>query len=318
MSVYRLGSSGPEVARIQQRLSALDCYRGPIDGSFGGGTGAAVRAFQTTRKLTVDGFVGPETWKALFNKSISPAAIASQPLNQRCLTLTGTFETDHGTPECFAGLSGDFDGQGISLGTLQWNFGQASLQPLLQEMLTRNASMARSIFQSNFEPLRAALASDKSELMRFARSIQDPLKHSVNEPWRGMFKALCRTPEFQAIQVKHAERTFKAATDLIKDYELWSQRATALMFDIKVQNGSISALVKAQIMADFERLPDSLGKEEAEVQRMVIVANRRAEAANPRWVEDVRARKLCIAKGQGSVHGVDFDLEQQFGISLAP
>lgn len=36
---------------------------------------------------------------------------------------------------------------------------------------------------------------------------------------------------------------------------------------------------------------------------MSIVANRRAEAANPRWVDDVRVRKLCIARGEGTVHG---------------
>ena len=49
---------------------------------------------------------------------------------------------------------------------------------------------------------------------------------------------------------------------------------------------------------------------------MKIVANRRAEAANPRWVEDVRTRKLCIAKGEGIVHGVRYNLEEQFGIAL--
>jgi peptidoglycan hydrolase-like protein with peptidoglycan-binding domain len=32
--------------------------------------------------------------------------------------------------------------------------------------------------------------------------------------------------------------------------------------------------------------------------------------------EDVRARKLCIAKGEGVVHGVRYNLEEQFGIQL--
>lgn len=44
---------------------------------------------------------------------------------------------------------------------------------------------------------------------------------------------------------------------------------------------------------------------------------RRAETANRAWVEDVRTRKLCIANG-GVVHGIPYDLEGQFGISLAP
>src|SRR5688572_3374909 len=133
MSTYRLGSNGAEVERIQERLKALGFYRGPLDGNFGGGTDAAVRAFQKGKRLKADGLVGPDTWRALFKTSIPAPALASKPLELRCLSLTGTFETGQVPPECFAGLSGDFDGQGISLGVLQWNFGQDSLQPLLQE-----------------------------------------------------------------------------------------------------------------------------------------------------------------------------------------
>jgi hypothetical protein len=39
------------------------------------------------------------------------------------------------------------------------------------------------------------------------------------------------------------------------------------------------------------------------VARLRIFANRRAEAANPKWVEDVRMRKLTIANGQGTAAG---------------
>ncbi len=50
--------------------------------------------------------------------------------------------------------------------------------------------------------------------------------------------------------------------------------------------------------------------------KLRIVANRRAEAANPQWIEDVRTRKLCIANGEGTVHGRFYNLEDQFGIGL--
>ena len=88
------------------------------------------------------------------------------------------------------------------------------------------------------------------------------------------------------------------------------------MFDILVQNGSISNLVKTVILKEFSMLPQGLPPEELEVRKMVIIANRRAEAANPRWIDDVRSRKLCIAKGEGTVHVISFNLEEQFGIGL--
>ena len=88
------------------------------------------------------------------------------------------------------------------------------------------------------------------------------------------------------------------------------------MFDIKVQNGSIGTAVKKQILADFLSLSASLSEEEREIERLRIVANRRAEAANKRWVADVRERKLCIANGGGAVHGIVYDLEGQFGVGL--
>jgi len=44
--------------------------------------------------------------------------------------ITGNFENP-GDP--FQGVTGNFDGQGISLGVLQWNIGQGSLPPLVIE-----------------------------------------------------------------------------------------------------------------------------------------------------------------------------------------
>ncbi len=65
-------------------------------------------------------------------------------------------------------------------------------------------------------------------------------------------------------------------------------------------------------MRDFANLPDEADEE----ARLRIVANRRAEASNPRWVEDVRTRKLTIARGKGTVHGMQYDLEEDYGIRL--
>ena len=70
MAIYKLGSKGEEVKRIQERLKALGYYNGLIDGDFGKGTEAAVKEFQKVKRLDIDGKVGPKTWKALLEGEI--------------------------------------------------------------------------------------------------------------------------------------------------------------------------------------------------------------------------------------------------------
>jgi hypothetical protein len=84
-----------------------------------------------------------------------------------------------------------------------------------------------------------------------------------------------------------------------------------------VQNGSINDIVHARILTDFKRLPGSLDPQQEEVLKMQIIGHRRADAADPRWAEDVRARKLTIANGEGVVHGVHINLATQFNITLS-
>ena len=56
---------GPAVRKLQKRLAALGFDPGAVDGVFRKGTDTAVRAFQTSAGLTVDGIAGPETMGAL-------------------------------------------------------------------------------------------------------------------------------------------------------------------------------------------------------------------------------------------------------------
>ena len=72
--VYELDqpmSTGPIVKAIQEALAAAGCKPGPIDGVFGKSTDAAVRRYQRTHGLTVDGVVGPITARRL-NVNLEP------------------------------------------------------------------------------------------------------------------------------------------------------------------------------------------------------------------------------------------------------
>ena len=53
-----------------------------------------------------------------------------------------------------------------------------------------------------------------------------------------------------------------------------------------------------------------------EIERRRKLANAVADSANPRWVEDVRERKLSLANGRGTVHGRAYALEG-WGLSEA-
>jgi hypothetical protein len=204
----------------------------------------------------------------------------------------------------------------MSFGALQWNFGQGTLQPLLLKMFHRHRDIAKSIFGSDLPLLERAIGYGKTDSLAFAASLQDPRNKTVIAPWDKRFRSLGLTRQFQEIEIEGAASYYERAVRLCRDFELRTERGRALMFDICVQNGYIPNKVKTLILEDFNNLEPALSPEDTEVERMRIVANRRAEASNPRFVEDVRRRKLCIAEGKGVVHGISYDLEKQYGLSL--
>ncbi len=67
MTVLKRGLKGEEVKTLQRILVALgyDLGASGVDGSFGGKTDAALRAYQKAEGLTVDGSCGKKTWTKL-------------------------------------------------------------------------------------------------------------------------------------------------------------------------------------------------------------------------------------------------------------
>jgi hypothetical protein len=241
-------------------------------------------------------------------------SLGLQPLNLRCLALTGSFETDCLPPGCFGLANGDFDGQGISFSALQWSVGQGTLQPLLTEMNSAHPDLMNRAFGDGYDQVAGMLATPRSRQMAWSRSIQTT-RHTLQDPWGQRFHDLGQTAEFQAIAMRHAAVLYEGATSLCSTLGLKSQRAVAMLFDIKVQNGGIGPVALTLIDRDFAMLapgdPDVL-----ETAKMRKIGNRVADASNVRWREDVRSRKLAIANGTGVVHGVHFDLAAQFALTL--
>jgi peptidoglycan hydrolase-like protein with peptidoglycan-binding domain len=63
--------AGPAVAELQQVMTSLGYYSGPIDGIYGDATTEGVEAMQEDLDVTVDGVYGPETHTALGERGAS-------------------------------------------------------------------------------------------------------------------------------------------------------------------------------------------------------------------------------------------------------
>ncbi|MBT9177548.1 MAG: Spore cortex-lytic enzyme [Firmicutes bacterium] len=69
----RQGDSGADVTEVQRRLQRWGYYEGPISGTFGPRTLAAVQAFQRRHGLPVTGIISSRTFAAL-GIAMRPAA----------------------------------------------------------------------------------------------------------------------------------------------------------------------------------------------------------------------------------------------------
>lgn len=76
------GASGAAVKELQQLLKQLGFYKSNVDGKFGPVTEAAVKAFQKSRGLTVDGWAGPQTMSALRKAAAAPPPSSGSTLQQ--------------------------------------------------------------------------------------------------------------------------------------------------------------------------------------------------------------------------------------------
>ncbi len=75
--IMRVGDHNSDVKKLQQALEILGYYDGKIDGKYGSGTTAAVKAYQKAKGLTADGSAGERTIKSLFG-SVNPKSLTTQ------------------------------------------------------------------------------------------------------------------------------------------------------------------------------------------------------------------------------------------------
>lgn len=238
-------------------------------------------------------------------------------VKRKTLALVGCFETSRLPPDCFSAVSGNFDGQGVSFGALQFNLGQGTLQPIIIFTYKNDPQgFKRAFADGKDDILLAKLRRPKAEQVAWASSIS--VRGKLASEWADVFERFGCLEACRVAQIEAAEKYYSRAVSYCRQYDLKSERAYALMFDIAVQNGSIKKTAIKAIGTKLPVLNAIPDPKTREWEIMKAAAHAVAEASNPRWIEDVRSRKLCIANGVGIVHGQRYDLAKQFDITMRP
>lgn len=206
----------------------------------------------------------------------------------------------------WSAVSGNFDGQLLSFGPLQWNAGQGTLEPLLR-------SVPRDVLKATMgEAFAHACLTGQLRTFVKAEVLSGSL---VAAPWKTRLQNLARTPECQAAFTRAAAPYFRVARAYCDRFGFRSERALALCMDIAVQNAGGG--VREDHAREYARrvLPT-----DPEWARLKHLAHAVAQSANAQWRADVLARKLSIALGgteqsKMKVHGRSFDLERDYNLS---
>jgi len=100
-SAFRVGDQGTDVAEIQTKLAGLG-YDVAADGDFGPATTEAVKAFQSSNGLSVDGLVGPSTYTALLGRTMPSVHHGTNYISRSVLSESMNYI---GVPYVFGGTT---------------------------------------------------------------------------------------------------------------------------------------------------------------------------------------------------------------------
>lgn len=288
---FARGARGDIIRRIQERLTAAGFDTKGHDGVYGGNTVTAVKAFQKSKALDETGSIDETTWNALMHEPVPPVL-------DRCLGLTATFE-GHG----FTLAQGNFDGAGVTWGIIGFTLKHGELTKIIKSAFAEDPALVRSCFGDKTDELMAILDQPWEKQLAWADSISlGTSKAGLAEPWKTAFRKFGETPLAQRLQLERVrDAYYKPALATAKRFGLKTEVGAALCFDIHVQNGGVKAAAENVVKSKMTpNMPES--------DIRVLIANAVADNALPQWREDVRNRKVTIAKGSGTVHGLMAEL----------
>jgi Putative peptidoglycan binding domain/Glycosyl hydrolase family 46 len=298
---FGIGSTGDIVKQIQKALTGAGFNTQGVDGWFGKNTADALDDFQQSRQLPVTGSVDERSWQQLLQRPV-PSVF------ERSLQVTAAFE-GHG----FELAIGNFDDALLTWGIIGFTLASGEIPRIVNAIKLNHPELVRQAFQDSTEEL-LGLMSDSPEQQTIWADEHTLADGSLVQPWRQMFAVFGSFPEVQEEQMKHVASDYlEPAILTARKLRLSTELGLALCFDISVQNGGIKRAAMTEIQQGT--VPAM-----SEPALLGLIANAVADNARAKFQEDVRRRKLTIARGQGSVHGHNYVLEN-WGLSgsfLAP
>lgn len=280
--LFGIGAQGPLILELQAALKNKGFDPKGADGQFGRDTEAAVKGYQSSVAHPATGGVTDEEWTPLTGTPVPG-------MEARCLQLTATFE-GHG----YTLAKGNWDDAWVTWGIIGFTLKHGEIQKIVFGVEQKAPARIQEAFGADADALLAMMRASPPEQEDWANRIT--VGAELAEPWRTGFQRFGAFPEVQAEQRMIARADyFVPAARTAGELKLASELGLALCFDIQVQNGGVKQETR-QAVAPLLGAADELAIREA-------VANGAADTAKPRYREDVRARKLAIARGEGEVHG---------------
>jgi peptidoglycan hydrolase-like protein with peptidoglycan-binding domain len=286
------GARGSIVRDLQLALRLTGCSSLESDGIFGKNTADAVCSFQHTGALPVTGCIDEDTFSRL-GQGLPPT------LEERCVQLTAAIE-GHG----YGRAVGNRDGAWLTWGIVGFTLKFGQVQQVVATIAQAAPELITRAFRQLAPQLLRLMAAPRIRQHRWANSIT-ALDGGLTSDWREGFARFGDLPRVQQEQRRLAhDNYFVPALKTARAFGLLTELGAALCFDIHVQNGGVKPRTRAMLQAALSASPP---RDELELRR--AIAHAVADAATPRFAEDVRARKLAIATGAGRVHGIQLVLE---------
>lgn len=345
-AVLQTGSKRPEVYLLQGALAACGYDPSGVDGDFGPGCDAAVRAFQAWNGLEEDGMVGKATWTVLLRQAGLAGFVPD--LERRCQCLicwfeVGTVRNAYGMAEPDIG-----DGAGANYGLLQHNR-HGSLVRVLQiggrgDLVALYNSTDKAVPQAAIQEFMGSAAG---------RSAQNAYYQDV--VWKLGQKALSTLRGFDAwkddkLLHKYYERACMMMADTItQNGSLWSGKSKPFWKTITPEEEQVAkyrelyygnewnALLGewvpyAKLKEAWQRKESECGGDRAKTNeqccnellekipdarsKLVMVAQWRARTSWEKYWTVVADRRMLDATGEGKVYGSLISLAHDYGIGI--